>query len=235
MAKRLLDLKLLNKVAEKLVKKRSAINVQVSKKANKLGISSQAALILLAKEIGIGTASFQRRLDPAVQAEVRENLPFMFEKSSRTAKIKRKSSNSKHPKKTISPVRSAIEYLIEDHELLDRCKDILLARSNFDRPINQATLVLEDRIRKKSLPGAALVGEGLVNYAFKEDISKTVLQISKNPDEQRGFTSIIRGIVPAFRNRTHHHVINSFTQKEALRVCAFIDVLLRIIDCSIKK
>jgi hypothetical protein len=60
------------------------------------------------------------------------------------------------------------------------------------------------------------------------------LQISSNQEEQRGFTYIIRGIVPAFRNLTHHHVTTKFSREDGLRVCGFIDVLLRIVDSSIK-
>ena len=235
MAKRRLDKKLLDKISDKLGIQQRAVNVKVSKKARKLGISSEAALVLLARELGIGTATYQRKLNPSIQTEVREALPLMFAKTVKNAKKKAIPVKSTRAQRSISPVKLAIEYLIEDKELSDRCKDILLARSHFDRPINQATLVLEDRIRKKSKPPTSMVGVKLVNYAFNEDLSKTVLQISGDADEQRGFTSIIRGVVPAFRNRTHHHVINSFTQKEALRVCAFIDVLLRIVDNSIKK
>ena len=132
-------------------------------------------------------------------------------------------------------LKSAIEYLIVDDALLDRCGDILLASSNFDRPINQATLVLEDRIRKKAQPQKNLVGEGLVNFAFNEDLSRTVLRIASNdPDDQRGFTQILRGIVPAFRNKTHHHIINTFSREDAMRVCGFIDVLIRVVDHSVK-
>jgi hypothetical protein len=40
----------------------------------------------------------------------------------------------------------------EDPDLLSRCGDLLIASYNFDRAINQATLVLEDRIRKKAQP-----------------------------------------------------------------------------------
>ena len=109
-----------------------------------------------------------------------------------------------------------------------------MASANFDRPINQATLVLEDRIRKKAQLEANLVGESLVGHAFKEDISKTVLRVaSKSAEEQRGFTQILRGVVSAFRNKTHHHIVSSFSREEAMRVCGFIDVLLRVVDKSV--
>jgi uncharacterized protein (TIGR02391 family) len=110
-----------------------------------------------------------------------------------------------------------------------------MANSHFDRAINQATLVLEDRIRNQAQPTAKLVGENLVGYAFNEDMAKTVLRVaSKEQEDQRGFTQILRGIVPAFRNKTHHHIIRTFTREDAMRVVGFIDVLLSVVDKSQK-
>ncbi len=234
---RILDAKIMSKIAKKIGKKDiTAVNNMVSKKAGKLGILAEAALIILAKEYGIGTSTYQRSLDATKQAEVRDALPTIFAPSFRT------SSNANKVVKKVGPagnkralLKSAIEYLIQDDELRDRCGDILLASSKFDRPINQATLILEDRIRKKAQPNRKLVGESLVNYAFNEDLAKTVLQVASNEsDDQRGFTQILRGIVPAFRNKTHHHIINNFSREEAMRVCGFIDVVLRVVDNSAK-
>jgi len=236
MAGQRLDRKLLDKVAQKLNKQRKAINDKVYKKATRLGISSEAALVLLARELNIGTLNYQRKLDPAKQIQVRDVLPTIFgQKYNVSRKNHTSTTRGKTMLSTRSVLRSAIEYLVEDKELQSRCKDILLAKDKFDRAINQATQVLEDKIRKKIDPGnqLRLVGESLVDYAFNADLLRTRLKISKNPDEQRGFTFIIRGIVSAFRNKTHHHLTN-FTRQEALRVCAFVDVLLRVVDKSVK-
>jgi uncharacterized protein (TIGR02391 family) len=131
---------------------------------------------------------------------------------------------------------NATRHLLQDPALRARCLDLLAAGSRYDRAINQATLVLEDRIRRKAKPPTAMTGEPLVNFAFKEDLSKTALQVaSGQSDDQRGLTQILRGIVPAFRNHTHHHVSDSFSQEEAILVVGFIDVLLRVIDNSIDK
>jgi len=235
-----LNRKLLDKIAEKLGKKRKNINVMVSKRASKFSISSEAALIILAKELGIGAAVYQRGLSPAEQAEVRDTLPFLF-----SGRPKRKESGKAQKttvlKKRAGPqitgralIKATIEFLIHDQELKDRCADLFLASSKFDRSINQATLVLEDRIRKKSQPPGRLAGADLVNYAFKGDLSKTILKVSNNPDEQVGFAHILRGIMLTFRNKTHHYVTDKFTRKEALQICGFIDVLLRLVDSSIK-
>lgn len=235
---RILDQKIMLKIAKKLGKKNIiVVNGIVSKKASKLGISAEAALILLAKEHGIGTSTYQRNLDVTKQAEVRDALPSIFapaQTKNHAGKIKNGNGTKPNISKKAS-LKLAIEYLIEDQELRSRCQDILMASANFDRPINQATLVLEDRIRKKAQPTQKLVGENLVGHAFNEEISKTVLRVASNDsDDQRGFTQMLRGIFAAFRNKTHHHIIKSFSREEAMRVCGFIDVLLRVVDNSVK-
>jgi uncharacterized protein (TIGR02391 family) len=234
--RRVLDPSIMSKLAKKLGKsKLSAINVMVSRKAAKLGISAEAALIVLAKERGIGTSNYQRKLDATKQAEVRESLPAIFVPSGRRSAASKKANGNRPVISKKVALKLVIEYLIQDRVLLDRCQDILLASSNFDRPINQATQILEDRIRKKAQPPKKLTGESLVGFAFKEELSKTILRVASNDaDDQRGFTQIMRGIVPAFRNITHHHLIDSFSREEAMRVVGFIDILLRVVDSSVK-
>jgi len=234
---RILDPKLMSKIAKKIGKKDvRAINVMVSRKAARLGVSAEAALIVLAKEHGVGTSTYQRRLEPSKQAEVRDSLLTIINPD--VSAIKNKKSIAKKSATTLSKralLKAEIEYLIQDDELRDRCEDILLSPSKFDRPINQATLVLEDRIRKKAQPTKRLVGVDLVNNAFRGDLNQTILKISSNSDEQDGFTNILRGVMLAFRNLTHHHITNKFTREEAMRVCGFIDVLLRVVDNSVKE
>lgn len=234
---RILDPKIMSKLAKKLGKKDiTTVNGMVSRKASQLGISAEAALILLAKEYGIGTATYQRSLDVSKQAEVRDTLPTLFAPTTRAASNEQRITNKKVKQTSKRALlKSAIEYLIQDQTLIDRCADNLVGSRNFDIAINQATLVLEDRIRTKAQPTKKLVGEPLVNFAFNEDLAKTVLQVAGNDaDDQRGFTQILRGIVPTFRNKTHHHIIKTFSREDAMRVCGFIDVLLRVVDNSVK-
>lgn len=232
MPKTILDQKLLKKVAKKLSRDVQKVRVNNSRKASKLAISPEAALILTAKELNIGVASFQRKLEPAKQTEIRDALPSIFKP--RENKYSNDSSSSqKHranPPNQKAMLRAAIEYLISDDELKDRCENLILAKSNFDIAINQATLILEDRIRKKAPPPKHLVGVDLVSYAINGDLSKTILQVSSKSSEQQGFADILRGFVLAFRNKTHHHIIDTFTREEALKVCGFIDILLGVID-----
>lgn len=236
MSRSRLDPKLLKKLAERVGKKEKYIREQVSVRSGRLGISSEAFLIIWAKKEGIGTALYQRKLSPYIQSEIRDVLPSIFigqsAKSAKQSSAKPKSRANVLSKRQI--LKSAIEYLIHDPELKDRCEDLILALSKFDRAINQATLVLEDRIRNKAEPTRRLEGVNLINYAFKGDLSKTILKVSDNPDEQDGFTNILRGVMLAFRNLTHHHVVNKFSREDALRVCGFIDVLLGVVDKSVK-
>lgn len=123
-----------------------------------------------------------------------------------------------------------IFHSIKDSELKSRCSDILNAQSHFDRVINQSTLVLEDRIRKKAKAERNLVGVGLINKVLTTDISVSTLKLSDNPDEHEGIVHICRGIMIGFRNPTHHHLTEKFTKTEALNFCAFIDNILQIIN-----
>lgn len=118
---------------------------------------------------------------------------------------------------------------IKDEELKSRCADILTASSNFDRVINQASQVLEDRIRTKSGLDRTFVGIKLINKALNADRSKSVLIVSENNEEHEGFCHICRGIMLAFRNPTHHYISDSFKREDALKFTAFIDNLLKIL------
>jgi len=123
---------------------------------------------------------------------------------------------------------------IVDDELRTRCSDILSAPSNFDRVINQATLVLEDRIRTKAGVGKDLVGVNLVNKVLNTDPQKTILLVSDNPEVHEGICHICRGIMMSFRNPTHHTLLNNITREEALKFTAFIDNILKILnECKI--
>jgi uncharacterized protein (TIGR02391 family) len=234
MARTFLDPKLLTKIAAAKDKPEKYIGEMVSKLAHRRGVSSEAALVYLAKQSGFGTAVYQRKLDSSKQAEVRALLAQPVSERATTRRSGKQPSTSRKPVSRRTSLKSATRHLLQDKDLRARCLDLLAASSRYDRAINQATLVLEDRIRKKAKPSTPMTGEPLVNFAFKDELSKSVLQVrSGQADDQRGFTQILRGIVPAFRNHTHHHVSDSFSQEEAILVVGFIDVLLRVVEGSI--
>jgi hypothetical protein len=61
MARRILDPKLLAKIATAQRKTEKYVGESVSKLAHKRGVSSEAALVYLAKQSDIGTANYQRK------------------------------------------------------------------------------------------------------------------------------------------------------------------------------
>jgi hypothetical protein len=118
---------------------------------------------------------------------------------------------------------------LKDHELKERCGDLLRANDHYDRAVNQATLVLEARLRQQLSEPSILTGAQLVNYILKGESEKSLLILSAVDGEQRGFTDIIRGIMAAHRNPTHH-TLYSISQTDAARICAYIDVILEVIS-----
>jgi hypothetical protein len=121
---------------------------------------------------------------------------------------------------------------IKDPELKSRCSDLLSAPGNFDRVINQATLVLEDRLRAKSGIDKPLTGVPLVNSVLNADLNKTIIVISQNPEEHEGICHICRGLMLSFRNPTHHQILNKYSREDALKLCAFIDNVLQLIAAA---
>lgn len=131
-----------------------------------------------------------------------------------------------HPNEELVQIGSLYGSL-EDEELRKRCADILSGRNNFDRAVNQATMVLEDRIRRKAKDASNLTGTQLVNTYVKAKPEESKIVFSSDPDEQDGFSNVLRGMMLAFRNTTHHSPSDTWTREDAHKVCAFVDYLLK--------
>ena len=124
---------------------------------------------------------------------------------------------------------------IDDNDIRSRCGDILLGEGPFDRAINQATQILEDRIKEKAgLKGTPLIGIPLVSKAIHPKIDETILKISDKPDIQEGYSYLLIGIVSNYRNPTHHSLSYEYTRECALKICLYIDEILKVIDSSEK-
>lgn len=124
---------------------------------------------------------------------------------------------------------------IENSEIKERCGDILLGENAFDRAINQATQILENRIKiKAGLENKPLIGIPLVSKAIHSKISETILQFSDKTDIQEGYSNLFKGIISIYRNPTHHSLSFECSRDYALKVCAHIDELLKILECSKK-
>jgi uncharacterized protein (TIGR02391 family) len=212
-------------MAEKSGKQPRYIRERISRLGSRKTISSLAAQLLWAKEMGIGIAVALNRAEPTVREEVQRSTtsaPSPASPSSRQ-RIKSIARGRAHP-----DVGVAVDFVLEDEELRGRCRDLLLARKHYDRVVREATTVLDDRLKTTAgithMNPAALVGK-----ALNPDPSMAVIVVSAEKDEQRGFFSICNGVMLAFRNKTHHSLSNTFTQVDALKVCGFVDALLAVI------
>lgn len=123
---------------------------------------------------------------------------------------------------------------IIDKELHDRCGDILLGEGAFDRAINQATQILEDRIKKKSkMEETSLIGLPLISKSIHPKIDQTILKFSDEPDIQEGYSNIFKGLISVYRNPTHHSLKFKCNREYALKFCSYIDELLKILEGSV--
>ena len=125
---------------------------------------------------------------------------------------------------------------IEDTELQKRCGDILLEASGaFDRVINQATQILEDRIKTKAeLQKSTLVGLKLVSKVIHSKLEDTILKFSDDPNIQEQYAALFKGIIGVYRNPTHHGLDYECSREDALKFCSYIDLLLKEVEKSEK-
>lgn len=125
---------------------------------------------------------------------------------------------------------------IQDTQLQKRCGDILLEASGaFDRVINQATQILEDRIKKKAgLEETTLIGLPLVSKAIHSKLENTILKFSDNSDIQEQYSALFKGIIGVYRNPTHHGLEFECSREDALKFCSYIDLLLNEVANSEK-
>ncbi|MBI4147752.1 hypothetical protein HY490_00505 [Candidatus Woesearchaeota archaeon] len=225
--KQRIDPVLLKKLSDKSGKSEKYVREQVSKKAGRLGISSEAALVLLAKEQCISAGRFLRKQSPHVQNEVRSTLSQgdMEPKTKYRSRIRDVSKSRRSEKQFLGEI---IDDLIQDDTLRERCRDLLLARKNFDRVFREATTVFDDRL--KNLTGVTnMKPADLVGWALNPDPAKAVLVVSNEKHEQEGFFNICKGIVLAFRDPTHHKLSDSFSRKDAMKFCGFIGAILLVL------
>jgi len=224
MSRRQLQPDILNKMAERSDKSQQYLREQISRKAGRLGISSVAAQLIWARELGIGIAGALNRLPTEVREEIRSvTIPSAQSRA-------RKVAEPVVPKRKAAPITVAtINTLFQDEQLRARCKDLLQAKKHFDRVIREATTLLDDRLKTKT--GITNMNpENLVGKALNPDPNKAITEVSAEKSEQEGFYSICKGIMLAFRNRSHHRLSDKFTREDALKFCGFVDTVLAVIE-----
>jgi len=220
-----LNTDILEKMGQKSGKTQQYLREQISRKASKQGVSSTAAQLIWARDLGIGIANALNRL-PEVREEMRGVSSSTVSTNTR-ARVVPTTGSSKAKAKPITA--ATIKTLLEDAQLYARCNDLLKAKRHFDRAFREATTVLDDRLKKKT--GITNMNpENLVGKALNPDPTKAVIEVSSDKAEQEGIHSICKGIMLAFRNKAHHSLSDKFTREDALKFCGFIDTILGVIE-----
>ena len=204
---------------------------QISRRASRQGITSEAAQILWAQELSIGVANALNMAFGEVRQEVRDARAAS---SSMPASMRGQTTRqlATPPKRKAKPITaSTIKALLQDKQLHARCGDLLRAKKHFDRAFREATTVLDNRLKTKT--GIKNMNpENLVSKAINPDPTRAVIEISPEKAEQEGFHSLCKGIMLAFRNPAHHSLSEKFTREDALKFCGFVDAVLGVIEQS---
>ncbi len=122
------------------------------------------------------------------------------------------------------PSERAERIKISDDVLRQRCLDLLNAQGDFDRPVNQALIVLEDRVRTMARLPATAVGKSLMRGAFGND---GPIILSDIRSEQEGWRSQFVGMYAMLRNPTSHGIVETYDRDDAVAVVFYVDFLLR--------
>jgi len=225
MPKKTLDASLLAKMELRTKKPRQYIREQISRRSGRSGVSSLAAQLIWAHELGLATARALNKALPDVRGEVRAAQ----QAAPRVPRAMKAQPGAARRRRPATLGAAEINLLLNDAQLRDRCRDLLLAKKHYDRVLREATTVLDDRLKQVS-GIQSLNPSALVARALNPDPNKAVIVVSDSADEQQGFFLICKGIILTFRNHTHHNLSGAFTMADALKFCGFIDTLLGVIS-----
>jgi hypothetical protein len=225
-----LDRSILDKIADAIGKPHQYVREQISKRAARGGISSEAAQILWAHSIGISTGRFRTSLPPYIQEEVRECLSLSPAERRAPRKMRGEPERDGRTAATTDPVRDAIDHLITDGELKRRCADLLKGRGPYDRVIREATTVLDHRLKQWGAITGYMKPVDVVGKVLNPDPQKALLKFSDEKAEQQGMFNICSGLALAFRGPTHHSLSDEFIRADSLKFCGFIDMLLVLLS-----
>lgn len=131
-------------------------------------------------------------------------------------------------KRQLDLLQQRPENLIRDAELRRRCVDLLTADGDHDRAVREACVVLETRVRAAIGASDDVIGTALMEQAFSPKAPK--VRVSSSDSEQLGALQMYRGVMAYYRNPAGHRLRNDLDRDEALRIVAWIDHLLLLMD-----
>lgn len=122
---------------------------------------------------------------------------------------------------------------ILDKELRQRCLDLFAQfredgqHDRLDTVVNEATRILEDRLRFLSSASATCTGVDLAKHAFGPTPALIVSDIAA---EQAAAHLLFRGVFGFIRNAVHHRLIETLQPERVLQVVGMVDYLLFVAE-----
>ena len=125
---------------------------------------------------------------------------------------------------------------IVDSQLRERCLDLFNTFSaneqphRYDTVIQEATRILEERLRALSHAGIDQFGADLATFAFKPAAPKLIL--GETPAEKEAVHQLYRGVFGFIRNPFHHRLIDDLRQERVVQLLGLIDYLIYLAETA---
>jgi hypothetical protein len=125
---------------------------------------------------------------------------------------------------------------IRDPGLRKRCLDLFAQfredgqHDRLDTVVNEATRILEDRLRSLSSAPATCVGVDLAKHAFGPPSPRLV--VSDIGAEQESAHLLYRGVFGFIRNSVHHRLVGALQPERVLQIVGMIDYLLSVAEAA---
>jgi uncharacterized protein (TIGR02391 family) len=124
-------------------------------------------------------------------------------------------------------VRQAIETQAGyDGELIARCGPLFSIEA-FDNAVQQAFVVLEERLRK-ALSKERATGRQLIDYGFSSEGPFTK-SLEEDPAEREALKALFTGAFSLYRNPAAHTIVG-YDRAEARAIISLVDLLLKRLD-----
>jgi Protein of unknown function (Hypoth_ymh) len=140
-------------------------------------------------------------------------------------------------KTSVAPRPVVLESIeIRDPTLRKRCLDLFAQfredgqHDRLDTVVNEATRILEDRLRSLSGAPATCVGVDLAKHAFASPIPRLV--VSDISAEQEAAHLLYRGVFGFVRNSVHHRLVGTLQPERVLQIVGLVDYLLSVAEAA---
>ncbi len=120
--------------------------------------------------------------------------------------------------------------MIKDEQLKIKCYSLFNSEYNKDTIIMQATTVLEDRLRNLANLKRNKDNKGLKLIDKTLNPQSGLLRASNIMNEREGIFQICRGLYLAYRNETHHAILDDINMENAFKITMMIDQVLIILN-----